>query len=187
MGIFIRLAELYARYKLRGCQLVIADTSTIKYRRISIKNDCRVKIGSFSIIEGSMSFDRDNAQISIGDRTFIGASNLVCAEKIEIGNDVLIAWGCTLVDHDSHSVKWDARKDDVSAWRNGEKDWAEVTIKPIKIFDKVWIGFNSIILKGLTIGEGAVVAAGSVVTKDVPPYTLVAGNPAKIVRQIIKD
>jgi acetyltransferase-like isoleucine patch superfamily enzyme len=185
---FIRLAELYFRYKLRGrSQLDIADSSIIKYRKLSIKDGCKLKVGSSSIMEGCISFDRDNAQISIGDRTFIGATNIVCAEKIEIGSDVLIAWGCTLVDHDSHSVNWDSRKNDVCAWRRGEKDWTEVNIKPIKIFDKVWIGFNSIILKGLTIGEGAVVAAGSVVTKDVPPYTIVAGNPAKIIRQIVKD
>ena len=60
----------------------------------------------------------------------------------------------------------------------------DVIRKPIVIKDKAWIGFNSIILKGVTIGEGAIVGAGSVVTKDVPPYTIVAGNPARIVREI---
>lgn len=59
-----------------------------------------------------------------------------------------------------------------------------MNIAPVKISDKVWIGFNSIILKGVTIGEGAVVGAGSVVTKDVPAWTVVAGNPARIIREI---
>ena len=57
-------------------------------------------------------------------------------------------------------------------------------VRPIKICDKVWIGFNSIILSGVTVGEGAVAAAGSVVTKDVPSWTIVGGNPAKIIREI---
>jgi acetyltransferase-like isoleucine patch superfamily enzyme len=60
-------------------------------------------------------------------------------------------------------------------------------MKPVKINDRVWIGFNSIILKGVTIGEGGIVGAGSVVTKDVPPYTIVAGNPARVIREIPID
>ncbi|MGC8751800.1 DapH/DapD/GlmU-related protein, partial [Hydrotalea sp.] len=62
------------------------------------------------------------------------------------------------------------------------KNWEKVKSSPIKIADKAWIGFNVIILKGVTIGEGAIVGAGSVVTKDVPPYAVVAGNPAKIIK-----
>lgn len=60
------------------------------------------------------------------------------------------------------------------------KDWSTVKSAPIKICDKAWIGFNAIILKGVTIGEGAVVGAGAVVTHDVPPWTIVAGNPAVV-------
>ena len=64
------------------------------------------------------------------------------------------------------------------------KDWSVVRTKPIRICDKVWIGMNAIILKGVTIGEGSVDAAGSVVTKDVSPWTVVAGNPARVVKYI---
>ena len=59
-----------------------------------------------------------------------------------------------------------------------------VKIAPVRIGDKAWIGFNAIILKGVTVGEGAIVAAGAVVTKDVPPYTIVAGNPARVIRTL---
>ena len=61
---------------------------------------------------------------------------------------------------------------------------AEVKISPVRINDRAWLGFNSIILKGVTIGEGAIIGAGSVVTKDVPAYTIVAGNPARIIQEI---
>jgi acetyltransferase-like isoleucine patch superfamily enzyme len=60
-------------------------------------------------------------------------------------------------------------------------------MSPVVIEDKVWIGFNVIILKGVRVGEGAVVAAGSVVTKDVPPYCVVAGNPAHVVKELAED
>ncbi len=64
------------------------------------------------------------------------------------------------------------------------KDWSNVKSKPIKICDKVWIGFDVVILKGVTIGEGAIVGARSVVTKDVEPWTVVAGNPVKFIKNI---
>jgi len=69
-------------------------------------------------------------------------------------------------------------------WAAGAKDWSQVKIAPVRIEDKAWIGFNAIILKGLTIGEGAIVAAGAVVSKDVAPYTLVGGNPAVFIRTL---
>ncbi|WP_263358973.1 acyltransferase [Acidicapsa ligni] len=69
-------------------------------------------------------------------------------------------------------------------WYHGKKDWKTVILKPVRICDKSWIGLNAIVLKGVEIGEGAVVAAGSVVTKNVPSWTVVAGNPAKVIREI---
>lgn len=88
------------------------------------------------------------------------------------------------MDHDSHAIMFDDRKNDVINWAIGKKDWTKVDSQPIVVKNKAWIGFNSIILKGITIGEGAIVAAGSVVTKDVPAYSIVAGNPARVVRLI---
>ena len=86
------------------------------------------------------------------------------------------------VDHDSHSVVLEERQDDVKLWSVGKKNWDYVKIAPVDIEDDVWIGFNAIILKGVTIGRGAVVAAGSVVTKNVAPFTVVGGNPARLIR-----
>lgn len=164
--------------------VVLGDGSKFVFDKLSLKPGCHVTVGQNSIVEAALSFDRDNAKISIGDRTFIGASHLVCAEQITIGNDVLMAWGCTVADHNSHSIHWAERQRDVVQWAQGKKDWSHVAMKPVSIQDKSWIGFNVIILKGVTIGEGAVVGAGSVVTKDVAPYTVVAGNPAAVIKEL---
>ena len=96
----------------------------------------------------------------------------------------MLSWGCTVTDHDSHSLNYDERAADVVEYLAGRKDWTNVPIAPVSIGDKVWMGFNCSVLKGVTIGEGAVVAANSNVTKDVPPWTLVAGNPARIIRTL---
>jgi len=95
-----------------------------------------------------------------------------------------MSWGITISDHDSHSVEWQHRQDDVLQWCEGRKDWTHVAHAPVVIANKVWIGFNASILKGVTIGEGAIVGACSVVTRDVPPFSIVAGNPARVVRTL---
>jgi galactoside O-acetyltransferase len=122
--------------------------------------------------------------VTIGDRSYIGASHIVCHTGVTIGADVLISWGVTIVDHDSHSIFWPLRKSDVELWHRGEKSWEHVVVRRVVIGDKAWIGFGASILKGVTIGEGAVVGACSVVTRDVPAYAVVAGNPARVVRQL---
>ncbi|MFT8351714.1 acyltransferase [Clostridium saccharoperbutylacetonicum] len=152
-----------------------------------------VTIGKECYIENNFIFEKQSGLIKVGDRCSIGRSNITSINEIEIGNDVIISYGCTIYDHDSHSVYWEERMNDVrniiADINSGvnfikNKDWKNVKAKKVKICDKVWIGFNSTILKGVTIGEGAVVGANSVVTKEVEPYTVVAGNPAKVVKRL---
>ncbi|MEI7431602.1 MAG: acyltransferase, partial [Betaproteobacteria bacterium] len=125
--------------------------------------------------------------VAIGDRSYIGASHFVCHSRIDIGDDVIISWGVTIVDHNSHSLDWRKRNTDVLLWLQRKKDWVGVKVAPVVIKDRVWIGFGASILKGVTLGEGAVVAAGSVVTKDVPAFTVVGGNPARVIRCMAVD
>ena len=99
---------------------------------------------------------------SIGDRTQIHCGNFV-----SIGNYVLISWEVNIIEYDYHSPG------------GGPPD-----PKPIIIDDDVWVGARCIITKGVTIGKGSIIAAGSVVTKDVSPYSLVAGNPARFIKKI---
>ena len=177
--------EFSAKSKVsRIMTISIGKFTKISYASIRAQNGCHLTIGNQSIIEGNIIFERPNAQISIGNRTFVGGSSIIAATQINFGSDILVAWGCTFVDHDSHAIMFDDRKNDVINWAIGKKDWTKVDSQPIVVKNKAWIGFNSIILKGITIGEGAIVAAGSVVTKDVPAYSIVAGNPARVVRLI---
>lgn len=160
--------------------------------RNNTSNTTLMLVGENSVVNGSFIFELPQGKIEIGDRTFIGGGTFICIDGIKIGNDVMISWGCTVADNNSHSHIWAKRENDVLDWKRGidenklgfYKNWQNVKHSKITIKNKVWIGFNSIILKGVTIGEGAIVGAGSVVTKDVPDWTIVAGNPAKIKREI---
>lgn len=175
-----RMAE--ASYR-RRCEVNIGAGARVQFRALGGQPPAVLSVGERSIFQASIAADRPGAIVRVGSNTFVGSSRLVCAEEISIGNDVLISWGCTIVDHDSHSPTWEGRKEDVSQWYDGKKDWKNVKIKKVAIADRVWIGFNSIILKGVSIGEGAVVGAGSLVTRSIEPYTLVAGNPAKLIKR----
>ena len=158
--------------------------TTIAWRRIKRVSGNRLSVGEDSIIHADISFEESGGNIQIGSRTFVGRSHLVCYRSLMIGDDVIMSWGITIVDHDSHSIDWANRRNDIGEWSKGRKDWAHVAHAPVFIADKAWIGFNVSILKGVTIGEGAVVGACSVVTRDIPPYSVVVGNPAKIVRSL---
>jgi len=153
-----------------------------------------VKIGKSNLLGVSIILENASAQVEIGDNVYIGNSQIICKEKVILGNNILIAWGVTIYDHDSHSLAVADRREDIRQARvdfineKGEylknKNWSTVNSKSITIGDDVWLGMECLILKGVTVGEGAIVAARSVVTKDVAPYTIVAGNPAKEVKKL---
>jgi acetyltransferase-like isoleucine patch superfamily enzyme len=112
--------------------------------------------------------------ISIGDHVLINSGGTFHAEyaPLIIGNDVLVGYEVMIFTF-NHAIA----KRDVLIRQQGH------VAKPVAIGNNVWIGARSIILAGVTIGEGAVIAAGAVVTKDVPPYTIVGGVPAKVMKQ----
>lgn len=175
-----------------------AYNTRIEGLSLHVRNPAKDKylhIGNNSVVSGNFIFEISSGEIKIGNDTFIGGGMFVCIEGIEIGNDVMISWGCTFIDNNSHSLKWSERKNDVKDWKKGldenktgiYKNWSNVKSGKIIVKDKVWIGFNCIVMKGVTIGEGAIVAAGSVITKNVPDWSIVGGNPAKIIKYISED
>jgi len=110
-----------------------------------------------------------HAVLKIGDNSNIGdRTEIHCGKEVTIGNGCLISWDVVIMDWDHHRI-------------NSEQH----VYKPVVIEDKVWIGCKAVILKGVTIGTGAIVAAGSVVTHNVPPHSLAAGNPAVIIKENI--
>lgn len=149
----------------------------------NIKDDINsIMIGSNTHIRGRLLTYPSGGNVKIGDYCYIGeGGNIWSACNIEIGNNVLIAHNVDIFDHDTHPIDPVERAEHYKAiittgHPKHKVNWNE---KPVKVCDNAWIAAKSIILKGVTIGEAAVVAAGSVVTKDVEPYTIVAGNPAK--------
>ena len=109
------------------------------------------------------------ATVTVADSTFFSGGTLLCTESIEIGQGCAIGWDVTIMDSDMHPLVVEGQ--------------AEPTTKPIRIGDHVWIGAGARILKGVTIGDGAVVAAGAIVTSDVEPQTLVGGVPARTIKK----
>ena len=116
--------------------------------------------------------------VKMGDNVGLGYGiylDIDGSSRIEIGDQVIIAAQCLLLTH----------RRDMNYYYKGVRQYTlPYVIKPIKIKDNATLGMRAIIMPGVIIGEGAVVAAGAVVTKDVPPYTIVAGNPAKVIKEI---
>jgi acetyltransferase-like isoleucine patch superfamily enzyme len=181
----IGLADSVLGWRSRFSSAVkIGRGSSIAWRRIRNVKGNSLLVGEDSIVHADISFEEAGGEIRIGNRSFIGRSHLVCYRSLTIGDDVIMSWGVTIVDHDSHSISWEERRDDVVDWAKGQKSWKHVAHAPVVVQDRAWIGFNVSVLKGVTIGEGAVVGACSVVTHDISPYALAVGNPARVVRSL---
>lgn len=154
-----------------------------------------VKVGNDNMLECAVVFESPTGEVIVGDRNYIGDCTIICKSRIEFGRNIFVAWGSYFYDHDSHSLNHLDRQKDITQqlqdYRSNKnfvenKNWSVVATAPIKICDNAWIGMNVLILKGVTVGEGAIVGAGSVVTKDVEPWTMVAGNPARVVKTLAK-
>jgi acetyltransferase-like isoleucine patch superfamily enzyme len=134
------------------------------------KNSKLIINGIFNAAPGVIITIKENSTIEINGNVIIGSnSKIICCENIKIGDGTFISWDVEIRDSDIHSITRD----------NFCKS------KPIEIGNNVWVGCRSIISKGVKIGNGAVIAAGAVVTKDVPENCIVAGVPAKIIRDAV--
>ena len=162
---YVRLLAPF--YQHRGKHSVIhrsARMDTPPYRKFSL--------GDYSVIESFACINNAVGDVVIGDHTRIGLHNTVIG-PVKIGHHVNLAQGVTVTAL-NHNFK-DANK---------RIDEQGISTAPVTIGDDIWIGANAVILPGVTIGNHSVVAAGAVVTKDVPPRSLVAGVPAKEIKQI---
>ena len=150
------------------------------------QNPSAITIGPGSQILGQLLVLGHGGNIHIGQSCFIGEhSRIWSADSITIRDRVLISHNVNIHDHNAHSLSASNRSLHVAQiFKVGHpKTLEDVSSAPIVIEDDAWIGFGSTILKGVTIGKGAIVGAAAVVTKDVPSYAIVVGNPARIVGQ----
>ena len=158
------------------------------FRHLKSKAPGAVVFGDHVSVYGGCSFSVGlKGRCSVGDFTLLNGALIMAEELIRIGSHCLVSWNVGIADSDFHPLAPAQRIIDAHALAPFFKDRPprpEIRTAPVIISDNVWIGMNAVILKGVTIGENSVVAAGAVVTKSVPPNVVVAGNPAVITKQL---
>jgi acetyltransferase-like isoleucine patch superfamily enzyme len=156
---------------------------------ISIAKDSAIEIGENCVICSDSNMTdlgvnhpvvmrtlRPGANIIIGSDTGISGGAICAAVSVKIGNECLIGANVVIADTDFHPINPLGRRYNLNS--------LEISAMPVEIEDNVFIGTSAIILKGVKIGKHSVIGAGSVVTKDVPPNSIVAGNPAKVLKRL---
>ena len=154
-------------YQHRGRHSVIHHSvrmDTPPYRKF--------KLGDYSVIESFACINNAVGDVIIGDHTRVGLHNTIIG-PVTIGNHVNLAQGITVTALNHNFTDSEKRIDEQG-----------VSTTPVVIEDDVWIGANAVVLPGVRVGTHSVVAAGAVVTKDVPPHSIVAGIPAKVIKKI---
>lgn len=166
---------------------VYLETAQI-FRFMRSKRERAVEIGDHVSCYAGVSFALgENGSCTIGDFSLLNGAMIMANDRIEIGKHCLISWNVGIADSDFHPLDAAQRRLDTMALAPFYKDRPprpDIGAKPVFIKDNVWIGFNAVILKGVTIGENSIIAAGAVVTKDVPANVVVAGNPGVIVKYL---
>jgi len=167
-----------------GKNVVFRDTSRVIN---STMDKGKIVLDDNVLIDGELLVFNYGGMISVGEYSYIGMGSRVWSgENVTIGKYVLISHNVGISDTSAHEINYLERAERYKELleKGFPKDKAGIKTAAIVIDDYAWINPDSIIMRGVTIGKGAIVGAGSVVTKDVPPFTLVAGNPAKIIKKL---
>lgn len=181
-----KIVNKFNKYADADPGTVYLDTATClntgKKEDLTIGNHCSVGASFYCMCGG---------RISVGENTYIGpGSSIQAKDSIVISNNVIIANNVVITDNNNHPTSPEMRLK-MSACQDYMNDelwtWKYAESAPIVIEENVWIGRDARILKGVTVGKGAIVALGAIVTHDVPAYTVVAGNPAKVVKRLTES
>jgi len=172
----------------KPCCLIGKGSKLYPQARISNtqQKESLISIGRSTHVLGELLTFAHGGQIKVGNECYIGEGSRVwSAGIVHIGDRVLISHNVNIIDNQTHSLSASKRNEHFrTIFSTGHPSQINLGERPIVIEDDVWIACQSIILRGVRIGKGAVIGAGSVVTKDVPAWTVAQGNPAKFVREI---
>ena len=175
--------SLPANVRIGPNTLITADYA---FKRFHSKHPDALRIGANVTMDGVHFAIGESGKVSIGDYCYFTNAVLLCELELCIGNYVVIGWNATIADTDFHPLAPAERIADAMACSplNQGRPRPEIAKKAVFLEDDVWIGPNATILKGVRIGAGAWIEAGSLVTRDVPPGSRVLGNPAQIVGEV---
>ncbi|MFZ1320751.1 MAG: acyltransferase [Ignavibacteria bacterium] len=118
-----------------------------------------------------------SGKIITGDEVYLNGTSIISEESITLGNRIMIGANTVIMDTNSHNVPY----------KNRLKRWDKIRRKSVVIEDDVWIGANCFIMKGVRIGKGSIIGAGSVVNNEVKPFSIYAGNPAVFIKEIEEE
>lgn len=172
---------MHLKLKIHG----VSYGKKIRGNRVILKNEGKINIGNMvtlnsypdgEIYKTGLQAHCKNSVISIGDKCKLNGTMIHCRTSVKIGDFCMFGPGTQIIDNDSHRISIDVE----------ERRKAPIS-SPVIIEDNVWVGMNSLILKGVKIKKNSIIAAHSVVTKDVPENTLMGGNPAKIIKKLSND
>ena len=167
-----------------GCNTRIFNEALIAN---NLLDKTKIVIGDDCDIKGELMTFAHGGSITIGNFSFVGdRTKIWSAKKITIGNRVLISHNVNIHDNNSHSLDSQLRHEDfIIIKAKGLQKTNDLNEKEIIIGDDVWIGFNSTIMKGVTIGNGAIIGSNTLITKDVPAFAVCVGNPMRIIKYTI--
>jgi acetyltransferase-like isoleucine patch superfamily enzyme len=180
-GLKDRLQMAYLnRYWRRFCSAHASARFGVTANIANPQHKAAIEIGDHSLVCAELLVFQDGGHIRIGRHCFVGPGTRIWSGvDVEIGDRVLISHGVNIHDNGAHSLAAQERHEHfIEIVMRGNLPLGAVKKNPVVIEDDAWIGFNAIIMKGVRIGRGAIVAAGAIVTRDVPPYTIVAGPNA---------
>ncbi len=170
-GLYLETAQIFRHFRAREPEALRLGN------HVSCYAGCSFSIG-------------EKGRCTVGDYTLLNGALIMAEERIEIGSYCLISWNVGIADSDFHPLDPALRRQDALAlapFAPNRPPRPKIATAPVVIGDNVWIGMGAVILKGVTIGENSVVAAGAIVTRDVPPNSVVAGNPARIVKSLTPE
>jgi acetyltransferase-like isoleucine patch superfamily enzyme len=159
--------------------------SSFSFTRFRSVRPCGLRMRHGSSAYGGTVFDLGpEASVEIGRYAMLNSVRIICDGALEIGDHVLLSWNVVLMDSYRAPLDPLERRRYLDELAAGRTPSAPIPAEPIRIGANVWIGFDSVILPGVSLGEGSIVGARSVVTRSVPPLTVVAGNPARAIRAL---